>query len=108
MNKVVLVISIILGYLLLSFIVSRIFKKVNKKWYLAFIPVVNFIELLNIAGYKWYCVFEYILTLFVSLFIYFKNYKELLLVIIMVSSFILFIYYYINLNIRIGKRFNKS
>ena len=47
MNKIVLVISIVLGYLLLSFIVSKIFKKANKKWYLAFIPVVNLVILLN-------------------------------------------------------------
>ena len=108
MNKVVLVIGIILGYLLLSYIVSRIFKKANKKWFLAFIPIVNFIELLNIVGYKWFYIFEFVITLFVSLYIYFKNYKELLLVIIMVSTFILFIYYYINLNARLGKKFGKS
>jgi len=108
MNKIVLVVSIIAAYLLLCFLVSRIFKKANKKWFLAFIPVVNFIVLLNIAGYKWYYIFEYAITLFVGLFIYFKHYKDMLLIIVMIVEAVLFVYYYISLNIRIGKRFNKN
>ena len=71
-------------------------------------PIVNFIVLLNIAGYKWYYIFEYAITLFVGLFIYFKHYKDMLLIIIMIVAALLFVYYYVSLNIRIGKRFNKS
>ena len=108
MNKIVLVVSILAAYLLLCFLVSKIFKKANKKWYLAFIPVVNFIVLLNIAGYKWYYIFEYAITLFVGLFIYFKHYKNMLLIVIMIVAAVLFVYYYVSLNVRVGKRFNKS
>ena len=108
MNKIVLVVSILAAYLLLCFLVSKIFKKANKKWYLAFIPVVNFIVLLNIAGYKWYYIFEYAITLFVGLFIYFKHYKNMLLIVIMIIAAVLFVYYYVSLNVRVGKRFNKS
>ena len=108
MNKIVLVVSIIAAYLLLCFLVSKIFKKANKKWYLAFIPVVNFIVLLNLAGYKWYYIFEYAITLFVGLFIYFKHYKDMLLLIVIIVAAVLFVYYYISLNIRLGKRFNKE
>ena len=108
MNKIVLIVSILVGYLLLSFIVSKIFKKANKKGYLAFIPVVNFIVLLNISGCKWYHIFEYIISLFIGLFIYFKNYKELSLVIVMITSLVAFLYYYIRLNVRLGKKFGKS
>ena len=108
MNKIVLVISIVLGYLLLSFIVSKIFKKANKKWYLAFIPVVNFVILLNIAGYKWYYIFEFIISLFVALFIYFKKIDGISYLIVMIAASVAFIYYYVNLNVRIGKKFNKG
>ena len=108
MNKIILIASIVLGYLLLSFIVSKIFRKAKKQWYLAFIPVVNFIVLLNIAGLKWYYIFEYALSLFIGLFIYFKHFKDMSLIVVMFATLIAFIYYYINLNIRLGKKFNKG
>jgi len=103
-----MVASIVLIYLLLSFVVSKIFRKANKKWYLAFIPVVNFIVLLNIAGLKWYYIFEFALSLFIGLFIYFKHFKDLSLIVVMVAALVAFVYYYINLNIRVGKKFNKG
>ena len=108
MNKLVLVISIIVSYLLLSFLVSRIFRKADKNKYLAFIPVVNFIILLKLVNYKWYYIFEYILSLFVALFIYFMNFKATPVFIVMVAAGILFIYYYLNLKIRLAKKFNKN
>ena len=108
MNKIIMVASIVLIYLLLSFVVSKIFRKANKKWYLAFIPVVNFIVLLNIAGLKWYYIFEFALSLFIGLFIYFKHFKDLSLIVVMVAALVAFVYYYINLNIRVGKKFNKG
>ena len=108
MNKIILVVSIVAAYLLLSFIVSKIFRKANKKWYLAFIPIINFIELTNIAGCKWYYIFEYVISLFIGLFIYLKHFKDLSLVIVMFVMFIAFVYYYIRLNVRLGKKFNKG
>ena len=108
MNKIIMVASIVLIYLLLSFVVSKIFRKANKKWYLAFIPVVNFIVLLYIAGLKWYYIFEFALSLFIGLFIYFKHFKDLSLIVVMVAALVAFVYYYINLNIRVGKKFNKG
>lgn len=108
MNKVVLIISIILGYLLFSFILSKIFKKASRKLYLAYIPIVNFVILLNIVGYKWYYIFEYILSLLVIFILYFGKYKDISYLIVLFSFIVLFVYYYINLNIRLGKKFNKS
>ena len=108
MSKIIMVASIVLIYLLLSFVVSKIFRKANKKWYLAFIPVVNFIVLLYIAGLKWYYIFEFALSLFIGLFIYFKHFKDLSLIVVMVAALVAFVYYYINLNIRVGKKFNKG
>ena len=108
MNKIILIISIAVAYLLLSFIVSKIFRKANKKWYLAFIPVINFIELSNIAGCKWYYIFEYVISLFIGLFIFFKHYKDVSLMMVMFAMLAAFVYYYIRLNVRLAKKFNKG
>ena len=108
MNKIVLVVIIVAIYLLLSFIVSKIFKKVGKKSFLAFIPIINFIVLLNIAGYKWYYIFEFAISLFVALFIYLNKIKGTMYLVVMIAALVAFVYYYINLNIRIGKKFNKN
>ena len=108
MNKMVLVISIVLGYLLLSFIVSKIFKKAGVKWYLAFIPIINFILLLKIADLRWPYLFEYIITCFIALFIFFMNFKVLSAQIVMIAAAILFVYYYIYFNYRLSKKFDKG
>ena len=108
MSTVVKIIIICFTYLLSCFLVSRIFKKANVKWYIAFIPVINFIKLLNLIDLRWFYIFEYALTLFVALFIYFMKYKIMLLDIIMIASALLFIYYYIRYSIRLGKKFNKK
>ena len=108
MNRLIIVLSIVLGYLLLGFLVSKVFKKAGVKWYLAFIPIINFIYLLKLADLRWPYVFEFIITLFVSLFIFFKNYKVMNTDIIMIASSILFIYYYIYFNFRLAKKFNKG
>ena len=108
MSTGVKIIIICLSYLLSCFLVSRIFKKAGVKWYLAFIPLINFIFLLKIVNLKWPYIFEYIITLFISLFIFFMNYKELPFQIIMYASSILFIYYYIRFSVRLGQKFNKK
>ena len=108
MSTLVVVVSIILGYLLLGFIVSKIFRKADVKWYLAYIPVVNFIYLLKLVDLRWPYVFEYVLSLFVALFIYFCKFKGLAVQVVMIASAVLFVYYYALFNYRLGKRFNKK
>ena len=108
MSTLVVVISICLAYLLLGFVVSKMFKKAGVKWYLAYIPVVNFVFLLKLADLRWPYLFEYIITLFIPLFIFFGKFKGLSVQGVMVASAVLFIYYYIRLNYRLGKRFNKE
>lgn len=108
MNKFILVAIILVAYLLLCFIVSKVFRKGFKKSFLAYIPFVNIICLLNMVNYKWYYIFEYVLTIFVSAFIFFKKYNNTSLVVIMLLSMLLFLYYYINLKVRLAKKFNKN
>ena len=108
MSTLVTVIIICFTYLLSCFLVSKLFKKANVKWYIAFIPIINFIKLLNIVDLRWYYIFEYVITLFISLFIYFSNFKLLNADIVMICSSILFIYYYIRYCARLAKKFNKG
>ena len=108
MNRLIIVLSIVLGYLLLGFLVSKVFKKAGVKWYLAFIPIINFIYLLKIADLRWPYVFEFIITLFISLFIFFKNYKVMNIQVIMIATAVLFVYYYIYFSFRLAKKFNKG
>ena len=108
MNKIILVIGIILAYLLLCFVVSKIFRKGSKKDFLAYIPIVNIINLLDMVDYKWYSIFEYSLSLFACLFIYFKKYSNMSLVLIMILSALLFLYYYISFKVRLARKFNKN
>ncbi len=108
MSTVVKIIIICLSYLLSCFLVSRIFKKAGVKWYLAFIPLINFIFLLKIVNLKWPYIFEYIISLFIPLFIFFMKYKELPFQIIMYAFGVLFIYYYIRFSVRLGKKFDKK
>ena len=79
MSTLVVVISICLAYLLLGFVVSKMFKKAGVKWYLAYIPVVNFVFLLKLADLRWPYIFEYIITLFIPLFIFFGKFFPILI-----------------------------
>ena len=78
-----LIICILISYLLSSFIVSNIFKKVNIKRGIAFIPIYNFYKLISIVDFKWY----YLIGFFISP---------------------VNIWLWIYLNIKLGKKFNKS
>lgn len=81
----VLVISIIslVVYLLSCMVVSKIFKKADIKEFMAYIPIYNVIKLINLVDFKWYYIFGLIL-------------------------FPVNIWFYIYLNIKIGKSFNKN
>ncbi|MBQ9024476.1 MAG: protein translocase subunit SecD [Bacilli bacterium] len=83
MNLAVTVISILISYLLSSFIVSRIFKKAKINEILAYIPIYNFIKLLSLVDFKWYYIFGFIISP-------------------------VNIWLWIYLNIKLGKKFNKS
>lgn len=83
MNLAVIIISIIAVYLLSSFVVSKIFKKTKIKEGLAYIPIYNFIKLISIVDFKWYYIFGFIISP-------------------------VNIWLWIYLNIKLGKKFNKS
>lgn len=78
-----IIISIIVIYLLICFVISKIFKKGSIKQYKAYIPIVNFINLLKLNDFKWYYIFLFLISP-VNIWLY--------------------IYY----NIRLGKKFNKK
>lgn len=81
--KLVIILSCLITYLLSCFIVSNIFKKAKIKKGYAYIPVFNFIKLINIVDFKWYYIFGFlIIPINIWLWIY--------------------------LNIKLGKKFNKS
>lgn len=81
--KLVIILSCLITYLLSCFIVSRIFKKTKIKKGYAYIPVFNFIKLISIVDFKWYYIFGFL-----------------------VSPINIWLWIY--LNIKLGKKFNKS
>ena len=105
---ITILICIVVSYLIPSFAMFMLFKKGEAKRYLAWIPVINFIYLLKMVDFKWYYIFEYIFTIGICLFIYLMKFKSLGTNIIFVLSAFLFILYYIRLNIRIAKKYNKG
>ena len=108
MNSIIVLISIAVAYLITSFSMFMLFKKGEVKRYLAWIPVINFIYLLKMVDFKWYYIFEYIFTIGVCLLIFLMKFKTFSTNIIFALSATLFIFYYIRLNIRIAKKFNKG
>lgn len=108
MNSIIVLISIVVAYLITSFSMFMLFKKGEVKRYLAWIPVINFIYLLKMVDFKWYYIFEYIFTIGVCLLIFLMKFKTFSTNIIFALSATLFIFYYIRLNIRIAKKFNKG
>ena len=78
-----LIIIITVSYLLSCFIVSKIFKKAKIKEGLAYIPIYNFIKFMSIVDFKWYYIFGFIISP-------------------------VNIWLWIYLNIKLGKKFNKS
>ncbi len=83
MKLVVILLSCLAVYLLSSFIVSKIFAKAKIKKGYAYIPIYNFIKLLSMVDFKWYYIFGFIISP-------------------------VNIWLWIYLNIKLGKKFNKS
>lgn len=109
MNSItIILICIAVCYLLSSAAMFMLFKKGEVKRYLAWIPIINFIKLLEMVEFKWYYIFEYIFTIGVCLLIFFMKFKMLSTNILFVLSAFLFAIYYIRLNVRIAKKFNKG
>ena len=108
MDSIIILIIIAAIYLLSSFTMFMLFKKGGVKRYLAWIPIINFIYLLKMVDFKWYHIFEYIICIGICLLIYLVHFNKLVTNIIFVISAFLFILYYIRLNIRIAKKFDKG
>lgn len=83
MKLVVIILSCLVTYLLSCFVVSKIFKKAKIKKGYAYIPVFNFIKLLSIVDFKWYYILGFIISP-------------------------INIWLWIYLNIKLGKKFEKS
>ena len=83
MELVSIILGIIVSYLVSSFIVSKIFKKAKINERLAYIPIYNFIKLMSLVDFKWYYIFGFIISP-------------------------VNIWLWIYLNIKLGKKFNKS
>lgn len=83
MNLIVVILISLICYLALCFVLSKIFKKINIKKGYAYIPFFNFVKLIEKADLKWYYIFGFL--------------------IIPIN-----IWFYIYINIKLGKKFNKS
>ncbi|MBR2997857.1 MAG: protein translocase subunit SecD [Bacilli bacterium] len=105
---VIILICIAAGYLIPSLTMFMLFKKGEVKRFLAWIPVINYIYLLKMVDLKWYHIFEYIFSIGVCLLIYLLKLKGMNTNIIFAFSALLFMLYYIRLNIRLAKKFNKG
>ncbi len=108
MNTLIITGIILAVYLIYSFVISKLLRKVNKKWYLGFIPVVNIVELLSLAEYKWYNIFKFIIPLGVFAICYFGGFKEQFIYLIEAFSIICFVWYIVLLKVRLSNKFNKS
>lgn len=73
MNIIILIISCLFAYLLSCFFVSKIFKKGKIKEYLAYIPFVNLVKLLELADLKWYYIFGLLISPINIWFIIYMN-----------------------------------
>ena len=108
MNTLIICGIILAVYLVYSFAISKILRKVNKKWYLGFIPVINFIELLNVAEYKWYNIFKFIIPLGIIAICYFGGFKEQLVFLLEGFSALCLVWYTLMLKFRLSNKFNKG
>ena len=108
MNTLIICGIILAVYLVYSFAISKLLRKVNKKWYLGFIPVINFVELLDLADYKWYNIFKFIIPLGVLAICYFGGFKEQFIYLIEGFSALCLVWYTVMLKIRLSKKFGKG
>ena len=109
MDTIFILVMIAAYYLLGAITMTILFKKGGVKRFLAWIPVINYIYLLKMVDLKWYHIFEFLVTIGVCLLCFYLNgFKALTTTIIFAASAFLFGLYYIRLNVRIAKKFNKG
>ena len=108
MNTLIICGIILAVYLVYSFAISKLLRKVNKKWYLGFIPVVNFVELLQLADYKWYNIFKFIIPLGILAICYFGGFKEQFIYLIEGFSALCLLWYTVMLKVRLSNKFGKG
>ena len=108
MKMLYIILIAVAVYLVLSFVMSRLFKKENLKGYKAFIPIYNFILLLNKADYSFKHIFKYIISLGIFIFLSVNNFYLNACTVIKYLSLIALIWYVVTLNIAICKKFDKK
>ncbi len=106
MNTLIICGIILAVYLVYSFAISKILRKVNEKWYIGFIPVINNIKLLELADYKWYNIFKFIIPLGIIVICYFGGFKEQLVYLIEGFSGLCLLWYTLMFKLRLVKKFN--
>ena len=107
-NRLILLIIVAASYLIPSFTMFMLFKKGGVKRFLAWIPLINYIYLLKMVDFKWYYIFEYIFTIGACLLTFFTKTNTFATRVIFALSATLFLFYYIRLNVRLAKKFNKK
>ena len=109
MNTVFILVIIGIMYLLGALSMFTLFKKGEVKRFIAWIPLINYIYLLKMVDLKGTHIFEFLITIGVSLLCFMLNgFKNMTTNIIFVISSALFALYYIRLNVRIAKKFDKG
>lgn len=83
MNLLIIIICSLVIYLALCFVLSKLFKKLKIKESYAYIPIFNFIKLIEKGDFKWYYIFGFLIC---PINIWFQIY----------------------FNIKLGKKFKKS
>lgn len=107
-TTILTIVIIALSYLIPSFTMFTLFKKGKVKRWLAWIPVVNYIYLLKMVDLKWFHIFEFLLTIGTCLIIFFMKFKMFSTNLIFIISAALFGLYYIRVNVRLAKKFDKG
>ena len=109
MDTVFILVIIGIMYLLGALSMFTLFKKGEVKRFIAWIPLINYIYLLKMVDLKGTHIFEFLITIGVSLLCFMLNgFKNMTTNIIFVISSALFALYYIRLNVRIAKKFDKG
>ena len=109
MDTVFILVIIGIMYLLGALSMFTLFKKGEVKRFIAWIPLINYIYLLKMVDLKGTHIFEFLITIGVSLLCFMLNgFNNMTTNIIFVISSALFALYYIRLNVRIAKKFDKG
>ena len=106
MNTLIICGIILAVYLVYSFAISKILRKVNQKWYIGFIPVINNIKTLELADYKWYNIFRFIIPLGILAICYFGGFKAQLVYLIEGFAGLCLVWYTLMFKLRLVKKFN--